>query len=193
MNKEEGDMASTEEMISGYFKASVDAVAALFEKELYGHVLVLLFSTIDTMGLLDAPPQQVSASGESFKNWVKKYVLTDPSIEFNKVDLWGARCAVLHTFTSESDLSRKGQARQLYYYSGDKDAEHNRRFVAFAKSHEGGAHLAVHFGDICQSFFHAMKKFVYDLDANCINDQVYVERLRKVLQVHPNPHQNGTS
>ena len=180
-------MASVEEMINGYFKATVDAVAALFEKQLYGHVLIVIYSTIDTVGLLNAPPGQVNASGTSFKNWVKKYMTDDPAIEFNELDLWGARCAVLHTFTSESDLSRAGRVRQLQYYSGDKEAIHNRHFVAFTNSHEGGAHLAVHFGDLCGAFFAALRKFVYELDANCTRDETYLDRMRKVMQVHPNP------
>ncbi|MBL6986433.1 MAG: hypothetical protein ISR72_05185 [Methylobacter sp.] len=113
-------LSSIEEMIHKYVSATVDATSILFEKELYDHLLVVIYSTIDTVGFLDAPSNQTSATSESFKNWIKKYFLSYPGTEFNEVDLWAARCAVLHTFTSQSDLSRSGKARELQYYDGEK-------------------------------------------------------------------------
>jgi len=176
---------TTQQLIEGYFLATTKAVGTLFREELYGHSLIIIYSTIDTCGLLDAPPSQSSATGSSFKAWVKKYLLTDPGIEFNEVDLWAARCSVLHTFTSESDLSKSGQARELQYYSGDKSAAHVQQFITFTKRHEGGKHLPVHYGDLCEAFFQAIKSFVSDLDANCTSSQQYNDRLCKIMQVHP--------
>lgn len=178
------DSLTTEKMIEGYFLATTKAVGALFGEKLYGHTLVVIYSTIDTCGLLDAPPSQTSATGNSFKAWVKKYLLSQAGIEFNEVDLWGARCSILHTFTSESDLSKAGKARELQYYSGEKSAAHIQKFISFTKSHEGGKHLPVHYGNFCEAFFQAIKAFVPDLDANCGSNQVYKDRLRKIMQVH---------
>ena len=176
---------TTDQMIERYFSGAIEAVTALFDKALYGHVLIVIYSTIDTCGLLDAPATQVSASGDSFKNWVKKYLPANPGIEFNEIDLWAARCAVLHTFTSESDLSRAGKARELQYYSGDKSSPQGQHLISFTKSLDGGKHLPVHFGDLCEAFYAAIKKFIYDLDANCANSQAHADRLRNVLQVYP--------
>ena len=176
---------TTQQMIEGYFLATVKAVGTLFREELYGHSLIVIYSTIDTCGLLGAPPRQKVATGGSFKAWVKKYLLNRPGIEFNETDLWSARCAVLHTFTSESDLSNSGQARQLLYYSGDKSQSHVQHLVAFTNTYQGGTHLPVHYGDLCEAFFQALKAFVPDLDANCTSSHAHNERLRKILQVHP--------
>jgi hypothetical protein len=174
-----------QEMLSDYFLSAVKAVGLLYENRLYGHALVLIHSTIDTLGLLDAPPTQVSATGASYKAWAKKYLLPLANGEFNEVDLWGARCAVLHTFTSESDLSRDGKARELQFYSGDKSSEAARRFVAFTKTADGGKHVPVHWQDFCEAFFSALKAFLPVLEGNCNTNQAYAERLRKVLQIHP--------
>ncbi len=177
---------SIEKMIEGYFFATTKAVGTLFKENLLGHSLILIYSTIDTCGLLDAPPSQTSASGASFKAWVKKYLLSYPEIEFNEVDLWAARCAVLHTFTSESDLSKSGSARELQYYTGDKSAPHIQRFINFTRNHESGKHLPVHYGDLCEGFFQAIKAFVPDLADNCTSSQPHEDRLRKILQIHKN-------
>lgn len=176
---------TTDQMLSGYFTATADAVAALYEKQLYGHVLIVIYSTIDTLGLLDAPASQTAASGESFKNWAKKYLITGSNFEFNEIDLWAARCAVLHTFTSQSELSNFGKAKELQYYSCDKSSTVAQKFMTITKSMQGGKHLPVHYQDFCQAFFSAIKKFVYDLDENCRANDTYNERLRNILQLHP--------
>jgi hypothetical protein len=175
---------TTDKMIEGYFLATTKAVSTLFHEELLGHTLIIIYSAMDTCGLLDAPPEQKSATGNSFKSWVKKYLLSFPGLEFNEIDLWAARCAVLHTFTSESDLSKSGLARQLHYYTGDKSAPHIQNLINFTKSLNGGTHLPVHYGDLCEAFIRAMQAFIPDLAANCISSQFHLARLRNILQTH---------
>ena len=175
---------TVDEMLEGYFLATTKAIGTLFKEDLLPHSLVIIYSTIDTCGLLDAPVTQTEATGESFQNWVKKYVLTDPALEFNEVDLWGARCAVLHTFTSQSRLSNAGKARQLLYYTGDKSAQHIQNLIAFTKNHENGAHLPVHYGDLAEAVFAGMKSFIPDLAALCATSPVHLARLRKIVQTY---------
>ena len=128
--------------------ATVETTSTLYQKNLFGHLLVVIYSTIDTMGLLDAPADQIAATRESFKEWVKKYLLTYPGFDFNEVDLYAARCAVLHTFTTRSALSSSGQAKELQYYSGNKATAKVTQFVALAKSIQGGKHLPVNLEDL---------------------------------------------
>jgi hypothetical protein len=72
--------------IEKYLSNSLHGLNLLYGAKLYGQMLVLLYSCIDAMGLLDAPPSQIKATGDSFKNWVKKYMLGDPRINFNELD-----------------------------------------------------------------------------------------------------------
>jgi hypothetical protein len=176
---------TTDEMLERYFLATIQAMGALYEKHLFGHMLLVVYSTIDTLGLLSAPPAQSSATGESFKSWTKKYLLPQPNVEFNEVDLWGARCAVLHAFTSESELSRSGRARELQFYSGNKSGEAAREFVEATRALEEGGHLPVHYQDFCDAFFSALKQCVPDLQVSCSAHPQCFQRLKNVLQVHP--------
>lgn len=173
---------TTQELIEKFCMNTVSAMGLLYRDKLYGQMLVLLYSSIDSMGLLDAPPTQTSASGDSFKNWVKKYLLTYPGLEYNEVDLWAARCAVLHTFTSESDLSKRGRAREVQYYSGPKDSPMAKAFVAATKIIDNGKHVSAHIDDTYLAFLEALKVFSKDLLNNCSKDQAYEARLNKVLQ-----------
>ena len=63
---------SIEELIQKFISSTVTGLGLLHREKLYGQVLILLYSHIDSLGLLDAPPAQNSASVDSFKNWVKK-------------------------------------------------------------------------------------------------------------------------
>lgn len=145
-------------------------------------MFVLMYSTIDSMGLLDAPPTQISANGESFKNWVKKYLLPHGMFDFNEVDLWAARCSVLHTFTSESDLSKKGMAKQIQYYLGAKDTPIAEAFVKATKQIDDGAHVPANLEDTYRAFLEGLKSFETELSEKCKFDSTYEMRLRKVLQ-----------
>lgn len=176
---------SVEEMISKYVSSTVEATTVLYEKSLFGHLLVVIYSSIDTLGLLDAPSNQVSASGESFKNWVKKYLVSQDGIEFNELDLWGARCAVLHSFTTQSDLSRSGKAREIQYYGGDKTTDRALKFVAITKAIDSGRHIPLHFEDFYLAFLQALRKCVHDLETKCSSDAGCEKRLRDVLQIYP--------
>ncbi len=91
--------STTEKLFEGYFLAITKAVGTLFREQLYSHSLIIIYSTIDTCGLFDVLPTEAYATGATFKAWVKKYLLHYLGIEFKEIDLWAARCSVLHTFT----------------------------------------------------------------------------------------------
>jgi|SRR5690554_877995 len=173
---------NSDDLIGKYAVNTVKATQLLYSQTLYAHLLVLIYSSIDSMGLLDAPPSQTSASGESFKNWVKKYLLPNGKFEFNEVDFWAARCSVLHTFTSESDLSKTGKAKEIQYYSGDKESKMAKAFVAATKEIDNGKHVPAHIEDTYLAFLEGLKLFSKDLAANCKSNPTYNDRLNRVLQ-----------
>jgi hypothetical protein len=174
----------TDALITKFCVDTVTATGLLQAKDLCGQMLVLLFSSIDSMGLLDAPTTQTSANGSSFKAWVKSFLLPNGQFEFNEVDFWAARCSVLHTFTTESDLSKDGGAREIKYYSGPKETPRALAIVAATKQIGGGKHVLAHIQDIHLAFIDGMQQFAHKLSVNCQKDPVYKQRLRKVIQKH---------
>jgi hypothetical protein len=172
-----------EEMVRRHFVSAVEAAGIMFSKDPYGYFLVVIYSSIDTLGLLDAPPEQLSTTSSSFKAWATKYFLPQTSGDYDATELWAARCAILHTFTTESDLSRSGRARQLQYYFASGDAARN--FVAINNQIDNGAHVAVHLGDFGRAHVSSMQSFVPDLLAKCASSEAHARRLRNVLQIYP--------
>jgi hypothetical protein len=174
---------STDELITGFAGDTIKAAKLMYENDLYGQLMVIIYSAIDSMGLLDAAPTVTKATGGTFKAWVKKYMLSPGTVlDFNEVDLWGARCGVLHTFTTQSDLSDGGKAKQIQYYSGAKDSPFAKAFVTATKEIDGGVHVPAHIEDTLLAFCDGVRKFAADLQSNCKTNDAYEARLNNVLQ-----------
>ncbi len=86
--------------------------------------LSLIYSGIDTLGLLAAPPGITDATGDTFKDWCARYIVPRlQSIEGQPItpgDLWGGRCGIVHTSTPISALSRAGMVHEFWYQFQDR-------------------------------------------------------------------------
>jgi len=99
------------------------AIRLCFDKGLVLPGLTLLYAGIDAMAWL-SKPQETDHVGDSFQQWVKAYMLNSYKGEIGTadqlaLDLYGARCAVLHAQIAESVLSRKAKAREVHYRHAD--------------------------------------------------------------------------
>jgi hypothetical protein len=107
-----------------WFELQLKAIGTLWDAELPEAVLTIIYSGIDSFGLLAAPAAVLDASGNTFKQWCETYILTRlqslDGTPVTSVDLWAARCGVLHTSTPLSKLERDGNARQIFYQFKDK-------------------------------------------------------------------------
>jgi len=94
------------------------AMGILLKNHLPLPTLVLLYTVIDGLGWLAAPNPKPNDVRKRFCKWVDKWLLPDQVFECNAVDIYGARCAVLHTLTYESHLGKIGEARTIAYKFG---------------------------------------------------------------------------
>jgi hypothetical protein len=105
--------------ILSWFKKQLKAIATLWDAELPEALLIVVYSGIDAFGLLAAPPKVLDANRTTFKQWCEDYILprlqTVEGGAITAVDLYAARCGVLHTSTPLSSLERDGNACQLFY------------------------------------------------------------------------------
>jgi hypothetical protein len=95
------------------------AIKVCLDSELPEAALSLIYSGIDTVGLLDAPTKQLDADKKSFMKWAEHYMA--PSLEtidgdkIRAIDLYSARCGILHVSSPLSKLARSGSAREIFY------------------------------------------------------------------------------
>ena len=93
--------------------------------------LILIFSAIDVAGWLSAVSPSASPRSR-FTGWVARYLLPFSNLDCSAIELFAARCGIVHNFSSESDLSRgcRGKIRQIVYSWGDADFEALRAMTA---------------------------------------------------------------
>lgn len=104
------------------------AMDTCLEKRLVLPALLLLYSSIDIMSWLDCPNTKDKVE-HRFVKWADKYMEPKTNLGCSAIDLYGARCALLHTYTSESDLSSKLKAKEIYYAWGTGSAEDLQKLI----------------------------------------------------------------
>lgn len=77
--------------------------------------VILLYSLIDAMAWLWRDPSHEDVTGQDFIQWIDLYMKPEGAIGVNALDLYGARCGLLHSMTGESKKHRKLEARKVWY------------------------------------------------------------------------------
>ena len=172
--------------LANYIGTTVQAIAILREHGLSSHSLVQIYAAIDTVGLLAADESIDRATSKTFCAWVDKYLIKQDGVNFTSLDLWSARCAVLHTFTTSSDITRAGGARELVYYQDSGQGKLDL-FKEFAAIYENGRYVAVDLVALELALLRALREFYTDLERVPVSAKM-TERLRQILQQHfPTP------
>jgi hypothetical protein len=115
-------MSNSEKLLVKYIENNIGAIKALHREQCFEQSLVVLYALIDTVGLVDNQFGKTSANRTTFKNWINTYVNVS-SLNVSADDIYAARCGILHSFSSESDLSRKGRAKEIQYYLDQSNSE----------------------------------------------------------------------
>jgi hypothetical protein len=103
----------------------ITAIDYCISEKLIMPALVLIYSAIDSISWVasDEENQQV---GRRFQVWVDTWMLQKYPLPCTALELYAARCGILHTLTPESDLSKKKNVRRISYAWGtaqQKDLE----------------------------------------------------------------------
>lgn len=108
--------------------------------------LVLIYSGIDVLASLERQPSEGTKA--SFVRWCEDYLLKAKPLHCTGLELYGARCGVLHTFAAESDLSRSGQVREVIYAWGNA----NKEDLQAASMRLNRGDVAIHLDDLVEAF-----------------------------------------
>lgn len=90
------------------------------ERALDVPMLVLVFTAMDTLAWA-LYGDKVSGVRERFTSLCDSYILSGGKFDCDALELYAARCSVLHTFGWESNLSKAGKARSVFYSFGTDD------------------------------------------------------------------------
>lgn len=91
------------------------SIAMLLEKRHERSALILLYSAIDILGALDTSSGHSTRS--SFISWADKYMDPPRALGCSSLELYSARCGLLHALSSETKFTATGVARDFVYVS----------------------------------------------------------------------------
>lgn len=79
--------------------------------------LTLIYSSVDALAALTRTSPDALTTRAEFLGWVEKYFIPELGRELGltSLDLYAARCGVVHTYGPASQLSRTGRAKMLIY------------------------------------------------------------------------------
>ncbi len=126
--------------MEGFYKTYLDIIQSIdesLEKQRIIPVLILIYSAIDSFSYVS---EKSDKRGRAvFKNWVKTWMLTKYPLPCNEIDIYAARCGLLHQQVSESDLSKENKAKEIFYSWGNSKVE----LLQFAINKTGETNLPV--------------------------------------------------
>ena len=138
--------------------------------------LVLLYSLVDSLAWAGANRSNPDLRTR-FEHWVSRWLmphLPPASPRITATDLYAARCAILHTGTGVSDLSKSGKAKRLMYAWGNAKTEVLE--YAIAHSRIGGEHAALHY----DALLVAVRLGAADFFASATSDPELASRIEEV-------------
>jgi hypothetical protein len=153
-------------------------IQVAINNECLDSAVVLIISGIDSMAYLNMPADQEDVTKYDFITWAEQYIKFSCKEQLTGLDLYGARCAMLHSFGVVSKLSREGKCRMVGYM--DKSIPEVRYNPNVSKEL-----VMVSVPALAESFFQAIDKFMVDLFSNPTKAKVAEKRLHSFVQKLP--------
>ena len=97
-----------------------EAIGGCLARRQHFATLILIYAAIDIVASIES---KSGSNKPSFIRWADSYLIPAMPLACTALELYAARCGILHTMTAESDLSRSGQARAIYYGWGDANSD----------------------------------------------------------------------
>lgn len=90
-------------------------ISVAFNNGCFGSAVVLIYAGIDAMAYLSMPEGNNDVTREDFVQWVNTYLEFQSVNRVSGLELYGARCGMVHKYGVFSRLSRRGQVRVIGY------------------------------------------------------------------------------
>ncbi|ARV20818.1 hypothetical protein AEP_03901 [Curvibacter sp. AEP1-3] len=139
--------------------------------------LILLYSGMDQVSYLAMKPGTKDSSRKVFADWVEKYVVLQGATVVTGMELYAARCAMLHKYGTEAKLHVDGEVtRQIAICAGGP------KTVYFDPVNP--ALICIEVNYLIDAFLDGVMQFTRDLEGS---DQAYRnlvnERLHQMMDV----------
>jgi hypothetical protein len=175
----------TTETLEQKFAQLLMVIEVCLQARVITPILVLIYSAIDVAGWLYAANPSASP-GKRFTRWTAKYLLPSSNLECSPLELYGARCGLVHNFSAASDLSRQMKVREILYAWGNSNIEDLREMSQIANIQIPGRPPTVQYTEIrieelISAFREGLRRFFEDARIDARLGARVAERSGKVL------------
>jgi hypothetical protein len=153
-------------------------IQVAIKNDCYASAVILILSGIDAMAFLNMPESQTDVTGTDFIEWSDRYINFPCREKVTGADLYGARCAMLHSYGVVSKMSRDGKCRMIGYLPEtipeiryNPDVDKNLVLVSVPA--------------FAESFYKGINQFLVDLFSNKEKAKVAENRLKWFVQEIP--------
>jgi hypothetical protein len=156
----------------------VKAIQLCLSSRLQLPALVLIYCGIDVMGNLSRPEHQMEKTRTDFIRYAERYMSCAQRLGVSGLDLYAARCGVLHKYTMDSRLTAEGKARRIIYAWGDKSPEEANKVLRTL----GRREVAVKIEELGESFVTGIEAFMAALKEDAHFTAIVQQRSRKLFK-----------
>ena len=153
-----------------------DSIRITLENDCWAASVILIYSGIDAMAYLNMPENQDDVIRNDFVNWVERYISFPCREKLTGLDLYGARCGMLHQFGTASRLNREGKCRQVGYLPKCKPEVIYNPEVSTDL-------VMLSIKGLADAFFNGIDRFLVDLFANSDKAKVAEKRFPNLVHV----------
>jgi hypothetical protein len=158
-------------------------IRVALENECYAAAVILIYSGIDTMSYLNMPLNKQDVTKSDFITWVDNYMKFPGREQLTGLDIYGARCGMLHMYSAFSRLSREGKCRNIGYMdNADPPVIYNPNVNKDL--------VLVAVPALAEAFFAGVNEFLIDLFADKKKGGMAEKRFKNL--VHYIPIQNNS-
>lgn len=173
---------SNDPIANVYYGQIKRSINICLENECWDAAIKLIYSAIDAMAFLGIPAKAQDVHRTDFINWVDKYIHFPCKEQVTGLDLYGARCAMLHNHSVYSNLSREGKCRLVGYM--DKSIPEVRYRPDVDKNL-----VMVSIPALAEAFFTGVDRYLIDLFSNKDKAKIAEQRLNIFIQTIPTKKQ----
>ena len=144
-------------------------------EKLISPVLILLYSTIDIASYLNSAS---ASTRERFVLWCDTYLLKAKQLPCTALELYGARCGVVHAMSPDSDLSTAGKVRRIIYAWGDSEVDTLQSLLELTRMSD---YVAVKLEELVEAYRLGLAFYIKDLEQDQDKAALAEERAPKVF------------
>lgn len=164
-----------------HVRTLLKAIDVCLKEKLHVPACMLIYAGIDGMAWLQLPQQTYNVGMSDFVKWVEKYFVVESplpkSAQCSGMDLYAARCGLLHTGTPDSSQTRSGSgtARKLFYQIGDG------QILIQVRMNEKRQPIIVDVRELARSFRIAIQRYQDQIDKDAALAELVFTRARDYL------------